>query len=511
MAFDPYASARRYFQQGLAPAQAISNEDRDRLQSYELYEKVYWTAPDTFKMQQRGSDSQPIYLPTARKIIEACNRFLGVNFNYQIEGDSGDALTLLFGSLFKRERFFTKYATQKRYGLIRGDAMWHLVADDTKPEGQRLSLYELDPSSYFPIMDPDNAEKRIGCYLVDVITDPSDPNQAKKIARRQAYRKEETGAISSELAYYELGGWDDRNLKPKDVKLLKVVRPKFDLPATITALPVYALPNNRIPGPIPFGYSEILGIERVFAAVNQAISDEELSLAIAGLGIYWTTAGPPVDTQGKVQPWDMGPLRMLEVGKDSKIDRLAGITSVDPMIDHMRFMIDETQGGVGIPDIAAGKVDVAVAESGISLQLQLNPLLAKNAEKEGVLIEVYDQMFYDIVHGWLPAYEGTQADTAATVVAVVGDPMPKNRKADIAEVIELVGAGLLSIAEGREILRTEFGYNITADTSKLLAEASAKAAAADPFAARAGAELNGDTGTAGQETDPSTNGVGVPT
>lgn len=515
MPFDPYASAKPYFSAGGAPGWVVSDEDKSRLQSYALYENIYWTAPQTFKVLQRGTDSAPIYLPTARKIIEACNRFLAVDFNYLVEGND-DALSVLIASLFKREKFFTKFATQKRYGLIRGDAMWHLVADPLKPDGERLSLFELDPSNYFPIMDLDNPEKRIGCYLVDIITDPADPNQSKKVARVQTYRKVQDSpsgpvTITSEMSYYEPAGWDARTLKPKDIKLLKVVKPVFALPPEITSIPVYGFPNTRIPGPRPFGYSEILGIERVFAAVNQSISDEELSLAMAGLGVFWTTAGPPKDVNGRIVPWDIGPARMIEVGANSKIERLAGITSVAPMIDHMNFMIDETQGSIGIPDIAAGKVDVTVAESGISLQLQLSPLLAKNAEKEGVLVEEYDQMFYDIVHAWFPAYEGTTSAPEVNVVSVTGDPMPKNRKADIQEVTDLVAAGLLSKQEGRKILKAKFGYDIAEDVTQLLAEAGEFATVSDPFAARAAADLNAaNTGAAGQQQDAQTNGAVVP-
>lgn len=489
MAFNPYDSARQFFTPGQAPAQVVTDKDRDRLQSYELYEKIYWTMPQTFKVKQRGSDASPIYLPSARKIVEACNRFLGVDFTAVVSGESAAEIEALLASTFTREKFYTKYATQKRYGLIKGDALWHIVADDTKAEGERISIYELDPATYFPIMDPDNNEKRIGCHLVDVITDPFDPNKTKQIARRQTYRKTEEG-ITSELAHFEVAAWDDRNLAPKDIKRIRTVKPTFTLPSTITALPVYDIPNIRIPGPSPFAYSEIMGIERVFAAVNQAVSDEELSLAMAGLGIYWTTAGPPRDAAGNIVAWDIGPARMLEVGKDSKVERLQGITSVDPMIDHMKFILGETQSGVGIPDVAAGKVEVTIAESGISLQLQLSPLLAKNAEKEKAQNDVYDQMFYDIVHSWFPAYEGTPEATTASAVAQTGDPMPKNRKAQIDELIELKNAGILSSEEVRQILVAQHGYDINPNTDALIAEAAARATAEDPFSSRVDSGLD---------------------
>lgn len=508
MAFNPYESAAMFFQQGKAPAYAVTQEDKERIQSYELYERIYWTQPQTFKVLQRGTDSYPIYLPTARKIVEACNRFLAVDFGYLTSKAEAEFIALI-DSFFKRERFLTKFATQKRYGLIRGDSMWHIVGDDTKPDGQKLSIYELDPSTYFPIMDPENAEKRIGCHLVDIITDPKDANGTKKIAQVQTYRKAENGRITSELNHFEVAGWDDRNLAPKDIKKIRSVVKLFELPPQITALPVYTIPNNRIPGPRPFGFSELMGIERIFAAVTQTISDEELSLAMAGLGVFWTTAGPPKDAAGSIVPWDIGPARMLEIGMNTQIGRLPGITSVAPMLDHMNFIIGEAQSGIGVPDIAAGKVDVTIAESGISLQLQLSPLLAKNAETEGVMLERYDQMFYDFVHGWFPAYEGSDVDTEATLLSVAGDAMPKNRKADIDEVVGLVQAKLLSIEEGREILRTKFGYKIDANTDKLLAEAAALADAEDPFNSRAATELAGDSGAAGQQP-PANNGAVIP-
>lgn len=512
MAFDPYRSAKAFFAPGSAPTYAVSDEDKTRVQSYDLYENIFWNQPNTFKVLQRGQDSAPIYLPSARKMIEACNRFLAVNFGYTMP-TADDAVETLLRTTLKREKFYSKFATQKRYGLIRGDAIWHIVADPAKPPGQRLSLYEVSPANYFPIMDPDNAEKRVGVHLVDVIVDPADENGTKTVARRQTYRKEENGRISSELGYYELAGWDDRNLKPKDIKLIKTVKPRFDLPAQITAIPLYDVPNTRIPGPSPFSYSELLGIERIFAAVNQAVSDEELALAMAGLGVFWTTSGPPRNAANQIVPWDIGPARMIEVGKDSTLNRLQGVSSVQPMIDHMTFILDQTQAGVGIPDIAAGKVDVTIAESGISLQLQLAPLLAKNGEKEGTMIETYDQFFFDLTTMWFPAYEGVTAAPDNTPLAATGDPMPKNRAADVGEVMDLVTAGLLGVEEARTILRDQFGYKITPSIDKLLAEKAARATAEDPFGARAGAELNDDeeTGGAGQQNNVPVTGPPVVT
>ncbi len=92
--------------------------------SYTLYEDIYWNVPDSFKLVMRGDDESPIYLPTARKIVEATHRFLAVNFDFVVNdkvGTSGEqaALELIMRALFKREEVYAKVTTQKRYGLIK--------------------------------------------------------------------------------------------------------------------------------------------------------------------------------------------------------------------------------------------------------------------------------------------------------------------------------------------------------------------------------------------------------
>ena len=151
-----------------------------------------------------------------------------------------------------------------------------------------------------------------------------------------------------------------------------------------------------------------------------------------------------------------------------------------------------------VPDVAIGKVDVSVAESGISLSLQLAPILAANSEREQNLLSVMDQMFFDLRTMWFPTYEAATYD--AEVTAIVGDPMPKNREAKITELINLKTAGLLSAEEVRKEL-VALGYDIDPATDKLLAEATASAAAADPFGKRVEEELGG-TGTGSPDGAP---------
>lgn len=472
--------------------------DAERIASYQLYEDMYWNMPDTYKLMQRGSEANPIYVPSARVIIDATNRFLAKDWDYVIDPRVGtpadrEAIHAALQRLFKREMIWAKFGTQKKYGLIRGDAVWHIIADPTKPAGRRLSVYEVDPASYFPIYLDDDLDRLVGCHLVDQVE-----YDKKTVIRRQTYRRDlTTGVITTELALFESAAWDDRDITPyapgtggagPKLKLLKQLVPVTALPATITALPVYHIKNSRTPAS-PFGSSELRGLERIAAAVNQAISDQELSLAMDGIGLYATTSGPPVDADGNETSWILGPGRVVELDAEAEFKRVSGVTSL-PALEHVKFLLEEQRRAAGVPDIAAGMVDVTVAESGIALQLQLSPLLAKNAEKEAEMLGVYDHMLYDLVHAWLPTFEGVGGEVE--VASIVADPMPVNHEKRVDELLKLVAANIITAAYAREKL-TELGYdfpeNMGADVVMEQAALS-EAVAGDPFMTRVASELD---------------------
>jgi hypothetical protein len=492
--YHPYSSAVPFFQD--SPEPGLPALDQNRLLSYALYEQFYWNHPETYKLLARGDDEQPIYIPAPRKIVEATNRFLAVDFDHVIDATMGTPdgrtqIDLAFRTLFKRELFHVKFNAQKRWGLVRGDAIWHITADDTKPEGTRISIHDVHPKRYFPITDKDDVTRVIGCHLVETIPDPRD--ETKQVIRRQTYRKGgkdgTLSGITSELSLWTIGKWDDRYLKPEDLEQVQMLRPETPLPPAVTSLPVYHIRNTWDEN--NFGSSLIRGIETIAAGINQGASDQALAMAMNGLGSYWTDAAPPADASGQATDWEFGPLRMTEVPPGSQVGRLAGVGSVTPSLDHINFLIDEGNTGVGVPDIAAGKVDVSVAESGISLQLQLAPILQANAEREQTMLGVYDQMFFDLRTMWFPTYEGASYD--AEISAIVGDPLPLNRAAKIKELTELKTAGVLSAEEVRTEL-VDLGYDIDPSTKALLAETTAAAAAADPFGQRMEEELGGQGG-----------------
>jgi hypothetical protein len=158
-----------------------------------------------------------------------------------------------------------------------------------------------------------------------------------------------------------------------------------------------------------------------------------------------------------VADWNVGPGQVVEVGTDQYFDRVTGVTDVSPYVDHMTFMDEKgLSESSGTPAVAIGRVDVAVAESGISLKLQLMPLIAQNEEKELEFIQVLDQMFHDIVNMWLPAYESIQPN-GVMVTCIFDDPMPVNRDAMVQETLLLYTSDLILLTMAIDSL-SELGW-----------------------------------------------------
>lgn len=499
----------------------VQNEwDKRRIGSYDLYENLYINSTQSLKLVLRGDDSYPILMPSGKKIVDATNRFLGVGFDFLVEGqgDQGtqELLAQWWANFFKREAMRAKFASNKRWGLVRGDAAFYVYGDGGKASSQRISVVELDPRQIFEIED---GRGNLGGYhIVDTIQDFREPDKPdKKIARRRTFRKifDEFGmptGITMELKHFEIGKWDDRTVTATEI-LEAVPYPDFDmeptpLPPTIVQLPVYKWRNNA-PQNSSWGHSQLTGLETLLYAINQSLTDEDATIVFQGLGMYVTSAAPPQDTEGNTTDWSIGPMQIIEIGQDQRFDRITGVSDVSPYQNHMNF-IDEKGlcEASGTPQIAIGRVDVAVAESGISLQLQLMPLLAQNAEKEQEMIVVLDQMFYDITSMWLPAYEpelfpDPEVMSQMSVVCVFDDPMPQNRDKQIQEIQLLVQSNLIltsmAVAKLRSLgweyptINPFTGQPLTDDdiAALLNQQAAANAAAADPFSASF-AESGGD-------------------
>lgn len=491
----PYSTAVPLFSASMKPTWVPDELDVERIASYTLYEQIYWTVPDTLKLVARGYEDKPIYVPSGRTIVEATNRYTAPGFKFtataRFDSPGVDTTTAqqFWDDFFAREEFLTRFAGNKRFGLIRGDWCWHITADPNKPIGSRLSISSIDPASYFPITHPDNVDKIIGCHIVEQIKVGSDDR-----IRRLTYRKvgadvnAPTGKISVEEGIFKLDKW----FGPGNPE--KVIQDVHELPPQITALPVYHIKNFEEPQN-PFGSSELRGFERIMAAVNQAVSDEELALALEGLGVYETDAPPPRNASGDEVPWTLGPGYVVEHPLGTKFARVGGVGSVSPLQDHIGFLIKSLREAAATPDIAVGVVDVKVAESGIARTLQLGPMLAKTDEKDQVIIDKHRQMGFDLINGWGPAYEQATFD-GVDLRPQVGDKMPVDRTARLAELNDMLDRKVIDTEYYRSEA-TKLGYVFPADIGKTIAEAAAQdaanAVAADPFAQRANAELTGAT------------------
>jgi len=489
--FTPYATGRALFG-GVAKPSFISDSlEIERLQSYLLYEQIYWNAPEIFKLSMRGTNNMPIYVPSGRTIVDTSNRYTANNFSLNIKPKTGDqdtndviAARMAMSDLFARERFLPKFLGAKRYCQIQGDWIWHVTADPFKPVGQRLTLVTLDPSMYFPMRDPNNVEKIIGVQLVQEVQEDGD-----QAIQRLMYLKIVTATsvtITVQEDIMKLDEWQDVEATP-----IRVVKPPTALPPEITTIPVYHTKNFEEPNN-PFGSSELRGLETVMAALNQTMSDEELALALEGIGQYVTDAPHPVNpTTKQLVPWQLGPGSINHIPQGHKFDRVDGVSSVAPYGDHYDRLWNAAKWASASPDIAVGTVDVQTAESGIALALQMSPILAKAGEKDELITATHDQMFFDIITMWYPAYEETTFNEV-TVECLVGEKLPIDRAARFQELNDMLDRQVIDT----QYYRTEaakLGYVFPADIGARVVAEKKALAPADPLMDRVGSELGNDT------------------
>jgi hypothetical protein len=506
----PYATVKPLF--GSLASWIADEETKQRLAAYQVYENIYWGVPQTFKLMARGEENSPIYVPCARVIVETMNRFVAPNAKIIPDPQFGtpndrDLAHQVVVDLMRRERFISRFNSNRRFGLIRGDWMFHLFADPLRAPGSKLSIETVDPSTVFPIYNPLNIDELIGYHVADETVNPKDASKAA--IRRTTYMKQTgTGGPSPILVtdgYYEVDAWGGPGMKEEEAKLIQAAAPDQVLPSPIDQLPIYHIPNFVEPGRV-FGSSEFRGLERIFAAVNQSISDEELALAMEGLGCYATDAGTPVDDDGNEEPWNLGPGRVVELPEGKQMLRVNGVGHVTPYQDHLAYLHEQIDQVFGMGAIAKGRVDVATAESGVALFLELAPLLAHAEEKDQVVTDVLTNMWFDVPK-WLVAYEGSALNSLVDVTRYIpayGDKVPQNNSAKVEELVSLATLpGVLSATYIRERLR-KLGYDDMPDEATIAAQVSADTASQqDAFGARVDGEVQGaleDGATEGADT-----------
>ncbi|AHN84021.1 portal protein [Mycobacterium phage Hawkeye] len=482
---------------------AVTEFDKARLATYRLYEDLYLTNSADYKVILRGGDdgdTRPIYVPNGEKIVEAKMRFLGQGLKYEFSKKDA-AVEEKLSKLFDKENWEQKFENLKRWNEVRGDAILMIIGDDEKVEGSRISIVEIDPSTYFPYEDPKYPNQIMGVYIVDEYPKP-EGKKGEVCARVQKYMKtldnEGSPVPDSPITYsetlYETGKWDDRPnspLEPGDINQLKVLTPEEALPDQIKTLPTFHFRGHPLMNAI-FGRSGLAGLETLITAVNQTMTDEDLIMIFGGLGFYATDAAPPRNSRGEILPWTISPLGVVEHGKEDKMYRVNGVPSLEPSQTHMKYAEESMQQTKGVPDIAVGVVDAAVAESGIALDLKLSAILSSSSEQELELKSVLKQFFYNLVTQWLPAYEGVGVDDAAgdlSVEVTFRDPKPINQEKRFNQLMQMWDSGIISAKKLCEELTKIMGFELTeADFKQAIEDKKSMAIAADPFGAAMAAE-----------------------
>lgn len=494
--FTPYSTVSTFF--GAKPTWIPDDLDVMRILSYQTYEEMYWNVPDIFKVSLRGTNDLPIYIPATRTIVDTTNRYYGVDFRPVVTdalsgapSTDSTAAMLAVRDLMKREKFRSKFNGYKRYGLIHGDAMWYLTADDTKPVGSRLSITSIDPGMVFWIPDEDDVDKVTGVHLVEQIVDAQGAPKIRRVTYRKVPRADGRNTITFEEGIFAIDKWFGPDVTA-EVKIQDVT----PMPDTITALPVYHTKNFEEPGN-PYGSSEVRGLERIMGAMNQAVSDESLALALMGIGMYATDASQPIDpVTKKPVAWQLGPGRVVH-HDGTNFSRVPGVSGLAESYGvHYYRLWEALRQASSTPDIAIGSVDVQVASSGIALALQLGPMLAKAAEKNDLLLDTHNNLFFDILTMWMPAYEQTTFE-GISVDCVVGTGVPLDREARFAELDSMLAQGVIDTDYYRTEA-TKLGYVFPDDIgTKADAEFAQRNAAADPFATRLADETGATGGDGG--------------
>lgn len=465
--------------------------EQERIAAYAKYEEIYWSSEEGFVEVMRGDNEQPLFVPTARTLVNTVDRYTAPGFDFQVTGptDNDVAVTrLAFEALFKREKFKSRFQGNKIVGIRKGDWFWHLVADPTKPAGQRLRLLPQDPGSYFPVYDADEPDRLVKIHLAAQVR-----VGGKDLINRMTYEKilnaDGTSTIVRSHGLFKPEKWWE-STKPEQVILNEEA-----LPPEITAFPVYHIKNLETDG--PFGSSELRGLETTLAGINQAVSDEDLTLALEGLGVWATDGAPPVDANGDQADLIMGPGRVIS--RANGLRKLTGTTSVTPYQDHIKMLERLAKESLGISDVTLGQVSATDAESGVALLLRMGPMLAHTAKKDQEILDVHTQMFYDL-QKWLAVYEdlplldgsGALAVPRCTVLPTIGPKVPTNLAQVIKEVVDLRSTvpPVLSLRTSHQLLR-DAGMAVPDDElAQLAAEAAQQL---DPLALPvAGDELAGD-------------------
>lgn len=492
--FTPWSTARPYF--GKLPAW-VAKEDQERIASYEKYDEMYWNDPRQFSVRVL-EDEEPVYIPNARTVVDTTAHYLLKGLKITCS-DSDTKLKEALTAFLDRELFYSRFHTAKHAGVARGDFVMHLTADPNKAEGTRISLNSVDPSMVFPVYHDDIPDKVIACHIVDFYFLPDEPD--KQRIRKLTYRLEENGdvrKITREEGVYEM--------EPKwygpEPKLVKQLIPKGYLDPRITTIPVYWFKNQGWDG-WNYGASDLKGMESLIAAVTQQSTDVQTSLSLEGLGVYATDGGRPVDDAGVEGDWEVSPGKVMEVPAGAYFRRVEGVGSITPAADQINYLESKMREASGLSDVALGRVDVQVAQSGIALAIKFLPTAAKIEERDLAGIGKLKQLFFDW-KTWHGVFE--KQELTGDVVVEIGDKLPQNRTERVNELNNMLDRGVISKAYYRDEMK-KLGYIFPDDIEAQIDAEKKKEAEAAALAAPPGLQQNAVDAAAGNKPPPPGGGM----
>lgn len=468
--------------------------DRERIGAYFKYDEMYWNDDTQFQLRVLEGE-EPLYIPNARTIVDTTSHYLlkGLQVHAGTSGSNGrlnDALE----NFLTRERFYSRFHIAKHAGVARGDFAFHLTANPLKPGGTRLSLTSLDPARVVPVYDDDDLEKLVKVHIVDVYYSPDDPT--KQRIRKLTYEYVEEGGRKK--VYREEAIWE---LDPKwwgqEPKVYKVLIPRAPLADAITTIPVYWFQNMSWEGQ-QFGSSELRGLERLNFAISQAATDQEVALALEGLGVYATDGGRPVDDQGNEVDWEVAPGKVMEVPQGSFFRRVEGLSSMKPSMDHINYLESKLREASALSDVALGRIDVQTAQSGIALAIKFMPTLAKIEERDIAGVEILTQLFFDW-KAWWAVYENEALE--GDVKVEIGDKLPMNRTETLNELNNMLDRGVISKKYYREEM-AKLGFDFPDDMEEQIVAEKEEEARLKALAAPVPLQQNAQDAATGVKPPP---------
>jgi hypothetical protein len=444
----PYSTVTPYIS---AFPEWVPELEQQRIAAYDKYDDMYWSVPETFDLVLVDEENEAgmIFIPNPRKIVDITAHYFLKGLTIQVEeADRNKEQQLFLDDFFAREEFFSRFQVAKLSGVVKGDWVFHITGDPEQPEGSRISINSVHPGSYFPEYDPDDLNNRIGVRLVELQVHPDDPN--KSVVKILQYGYNDDRSVWRIENLWELEGWND----PAKAKLLATIHPLETLDKNITQIPVYHFKNGMWDGD-PYGSSELKGLERVFEAINQAITDTDTGISLSGLGAYVTDASPPVDKSGNEIPWVISPGKVLTVPGQTMFKKLDGINSITAIKDHITYLEQSLYEATGTPEVSIGRIDVATAESPMTLAVKFEPLMSKISLRDTFATEKLTQMFFDL-KVWFRVYESVDFGDLKIEVKL-GDKLPINRTKHVEELNNMMDRKVIS----RKFFRlemTKLGY-----------------------------------------------------